>query len=345
MESGANYELSEVLDTYLLPLRRIENIISEKPNGNILVEAPLGFKELGLELVRYLGKKGFNASLSGRNTWGSCDFSLSGNYDFIIHLGHALPPNILHIINNNLKIERHDHGDIVVIRVNDGTNILFSPAYYKPQPELLNKLEDSIQSFVKDNPNIMVTYALPYKFYAHHIASSFKLKIAPNPITGCFVGFPIPNSILFVGSGYFYPLTFKFLKPHITVYLLDIFRGVLEDIEYVYRKYLSMKVKAINEFISAKRVGIIVSRKPGQQRLDLVNSLIIKLRDLGKEVIIVDADEVSPDVVNNLPVNAVVNTACPRVGIDDLDRFMKPIVNAGDVLRQNILDLNNLLSW
>ncbi|MDT7862821.1 MAG: diphthamide synthesis protein, partial [Vulcanisaeta sp.] len=83
----------------------------------------------------------------------------------------------------------------------------------------------------------------------------------------------------------------------------------------------------------------------GQLRRDLVEPLIDRLREMNKEVVIIDADEVSPDVVNNLPVDAVVNTACPRVGIDDLDRFAKPVINVGDLLKRNILDLNNLLIW
>ncbi len=66
---------------------------------------------------------------------------------------------------------------------------------------------------------------------------------------------------------------------------------------------------------------------------------------MGKEFVVIDLNEVSPDYINNLPVDAVVNTACPRIGIDDLDRFAKPVINAGDVLKVNTLDLSNLLVW
>ncbi len=106
-----------------------------------------------------------------------------------------------------------------------------------------------------------------------------------------------------------------------------------------------MKVKAIQDFDNARSVGIIISRKPGQYRPDLIEALINRLRRLGKEFVIIDLNEVSPDYVNNLPVDAVVNTACPRIGIDDLDRFTKSVVNAGDVLKVNSRDLSNLLVW
>ncbi|MFB6471210.1 MAG: diphthamide synthesis protein [Vulcanisaeta sp. AZ3] len=228
--------------------------------------------------------------------------------------------------------------------MNDRPSILLIPIYYKLQPELVRRAEDLVRNFVK-RFDITVAYALPYMLYARHIAETFGLRLMSKPITGCFVEPPIPNSILFIGSGYFYPLTFKFLKPSVNVYLLDVFRSVIEDVEHIYRKYLSMKVKAIDEFRKARRVGIMVSRKPGQYRLDLVEPLMKRLRELGKDCIIIDTDEVSPDVINNLPVDAVINTACPRIGIDDLDRIMKPLVNASDALKRNMLDLDNLLIW
>ncbi|ADY00508.1 MAG: diphthamide synthesis protein [Vulcanisaeta sp.] len=340
-----NGELTEILDTYLLPLKSIEEVINENRNAKILIETPLGFKNVGLEVVRYLSNKGFRAYLSGQNVWGTCDFSVSNDYQYIIHLGHALPPNIFRIINNNYRLERQELNDAVIIRIKNGPTVLFSAIYYEPKPDLLDKLREPVNNIIKSNPNALITYALPYKLYAYSIAKTLNARIAPGPITGCFVQFPIPNTILFIGSGYFYPLTFKLLKPQTTVYSIDIFRGIIEDVDYIYRKYLTMKVKAIHEFNNAKFVGIVISRKPGQYRLDLIEPLINRLKKLGKGYVIIDLNEVSPDYINNLPVDAVINTACPRIGIDDLDRFIKPVVNAGDILKLNVLDLNNLLVW
>jgi 2-(3-amino-3-carboxypropyl)histidine synthase len=338
-------ELFEVAGAYLLPLRGIEDTVNKKAGTKVLIETPLGFKDAGLELSRYFSNKGLDTHLSGRNVWGSCDFSLVRDYDYVIHLGHALPPNILRTIITNFRAVIDKRGVVTVLNIRDGPHVILAPIYYKPQPELLSRLKSIVNDLIKANPNPVVTYALPYLLYARTIAKEFELKIASEPITGCFIGFPIPDTVLFIGSGYFYPLTFKFLRPQTVVYLLDVFRGVVEDIEHVYRRYLAMKVRSIEEFRKAKRVGVVLSRKPGQLRRDLVEPLIDRLREMNKEVVIIDADEVSPDVVNNLPVDAVVNTACPRVGIDDLDRFAKPVINVGDLLKRNILDLNNLLIW
>ncbi|WP_243678471.1 diphthamide synthesis protein [Vulcanisaeta distributa] len=299
-----------------------------------------------MEVVRYLNNKGYRTYLSGQNVWGACDFSVVNNYQYVIHLGHALPPNIFRIISNNFRVRRRGgSGDVIIIEVENGPTVLFSAIYYEPKPELLSRARDVLNDLVKSGINPFIAYSLPYKLYAHEIAEMLNAPMAPDPITGCFIQFSIPNTVLFISSGYFYPLTFKFLRPQTTVYLFDVFRGTLENVDTVYRRYLAMKVKAIQDFNNAKLVGIAISRKPGQYRPDLVEALINRLRRLGKDFVIIDLNEVSPDYVNNLPVDAVVNTACPRIGIDDLDRFMKPVVNAGDVLKVNSLDLNNLLVW
>lgn len=269
-----------------------------------------------------------------------------GDYQYVIHLGHALPPNIFRIIGSNFRLRRSEFNDVIIVEIENGPTVLFSAIYYEPKPELLSKAKDVLSNFIRSGINPFIAYSLPYKLYAHEIAKILNAPIAPGPITGCFIQFPIPNTILFIGSGYFYPLTFKLLRPQTTVYLFDVFRGgVIENVDNVYRRYLAMKVKAIQDFDNARSVGIIISRKPGQYRPDLIEALINRLRRLGKEFVIIDLNEVSPDYVNNLPVDAVVNTACPRIGIDDLDRFTKSVVNAGDVLKVNSRDLSNLLVW
>lgn len=70
-------DLTELLGAYLVPLKGIEEILSRGDKGSkLLVETPLGFKNVGLEVVRYLNNKGYRAYLSGQNVWGACDFSV-----------------------------------------------------------------------------------------------------------------------------------------------------------------------------------------------------------------------------------------------------------------------------
>jgi len=317
--------LTKVKD-YLVPMDDIGAVLVGL--RRILVEVPLGLRELGVAMARELESKGFEVHMSGRNAWGSCDFTVTKDHDAVLHLGHALPPNILRIIRVNMKITKElEAGEVSRWVLGDGSRIILSPAYYNPIEDLVRKAS----SLARDVGDSLLAYALPYRLYAEEIAKEVGMRVAPAPMTGCFVGYPAGSKVIVVGGGYFYGLTFKLMRPETKVYLLDVFRSRLEDLDQAYRIIVARKLKHLDDARSARSFGVIVSTKPGQARWDLAARVIEKLRNSGREAIIIEADEVSPDLVNNLPVDAVVNTACPRIGFDDLDRFLKPVINPWDV--------------
>jgi 2-(3-amino-3-carboxypropyl)histidine synthase len=72
----------------------------------------------------------------------------------------------------------------------------------------------------------------------------------------------------------------------------------------------------------AAAFGIIVGRKPGQNRYALAQ----RLTSLGRTAFLVFMDEVSPAELLNLGFPAYVNTACPRLAYDDQIRFPVPVL-------------------
>ena len=73
----------------------------------------------------------------------------------------------------------------------------------------------------------------------------------------------------------------------------------------------------------AKTVGIIVSSKTGQQRMELARRLV----SLSQQAVIITMSEVSPDELLNLGFACYVNTACPRIAYDDQVRFPVPVLS------------------
>ena len=55
-----------------------------------------------------------------------------------------------------------------------------------------------------------------------------------------------------------------------------------------------------------------------------VEKLLQKLRN--KRGYLLALDHVSPDLIDFYPVDAFVNTACPRIAIDDSVRYAKPLI-------------------
>ena len=81
-------------------------------------------------------------------------------------------------------------------------------------------------------------------------------------------------------------------------------------------------------FLNSKKVGILVSLKPGQERLKEALKLSKKLE---KEAYLFLFNNISPAEFENFPqIGSWVNTACPR-----LDMESNKIVNA-DVVDNNL---------
>lgn len=79
-----------------------------------------------------------------------------------------------------------------------------------------------------------------------------------------------------------------------------------------------LKVK----FKEAKNIGIIVSTKPGQFQLELARKLAKKYN-----AYIFVTNEVNEMINNFTFIDFWINTACPRIAIDDAEKFDKPMLN------------------
>ena len=77
----------------------------------------------------------------------------------------------------------------------------------------------------------------------------------------------------------------------------------------------------------------MISTKFGQYDPKTAEMLKIELSRKEKNVTIITADEISPDSLNNFKeVDIFVNTACPRLAIDDAIRFNNSILLPKEIL-------------
>jgi len=83
---------------------------------------------------------------------------------------------------------------------------------------------------------------------------------------------------------------------------------------------------AIARAMDAKSFGIIVGAKRLQMRLDLAEALCQKAKKRNLDAHIIFMNEVKPAQLAEFKVDAFVNTACPRITIDDVALFKKPVL-------------------
>jgi len=74
--------------------------------------------------------------------------------------------------------------------------------------------------------------------------------------------------------------------------------------------------------MDAKKWGIIIGMKSGQQRLELAKHL----KELAGDAVLISIKEVTPERLLAFKVDAFVSTACPRIAIDEVGRFPAPVL-------------------
>lgn len=138
------------------------------------------------------------------------------------------------------------------------------------------------------------------------------------------------DAFLYIGSGNFHPLGLA-LKTEKPVYFLNIEKNKLENLKELKEKFLKQRYAAIALAKDAKTFGILVSVKPGQMNLKLAKEIKNKLESDGKKAYILAFNEIKPEKLEGFDLDCYINTACPRIAIDNRIEFKKPILNSDEI--------------
>ena len=150
----------------------------------------------------------------------------------------------------------------------------------------------------------------------------------PGQVLGCNYSGDDPSigHYLFLGSGDFHPIG---LVRHTgkTLALLDPYDGGASEMSFErIERILRQRMGLIFSVDDAKNFGILIGEKPGQMRRNLAIRMKKLLEKHGKKGYLLALDHVGPDLIDFYPVDAFVNTACPRIAIDDAVKYAKPLI-------------------
>lgn len=144
------------------------------------------------------------------------------------------------------------------------------------------------------------------------------------------------DAYLYIGDGRFHPLALVYAQKKVDVIkevICDDPIGnkmtilTIKDIE----KTLQKQKAGLTKFLSSQKIGVIITLKPGQEQLN--NSFSIEKKYPNKKFYYFIDDKISFDQLENFPfIDVWVNTACPRIGLDDQEMFRGGVVNLRDVL-------------
>ena len=88
----------------------------------------------------------------------------------------------------------------------------------------------------------------------------------------------------------------------------------------------SRRFAAIQGARDAQSFLVIVCSKIGQNRSELADRMVAMLREHGRTAHKVVIEEINPNALMSYQVDAFVNTACPRIAMDDAARYPKPML-------------------
>ena len=154
---------------------------------------------------------------------------------------------------------------------------------------------------------------------------------------------------LYVGDGKFHPLALVYAQKDSSAIKEIVSDDPLgkkmiimdqNDIKIILRRYRGSLLK----FLQARKVGVISTIKPGQEQLRPSFSLERKFPD--KKFYYFLDDTISFSQLENFNfIDVWINTACPRIGFDDQEKFQRGVLNLNDAFHaEEILSQDSILN-
>ncbi|MBU3896639.1 MAG: diphthamide biosynthesis enzyme Dph2 [Nanoarchaeota archaeon] len=265
------------------------------------LQIPDGLKTKALEIADELG----DVVISCESCYGSCDIredeaKLLG-CDEIVHYGHSK------MIDSDIKVEyvekRESYDPTEAL---GKLNIKFNKIGLISAVQFLDSLD--IAKKVLGNRAILGGQVL-----GCDVSNAEKIVDKVD----CF---------LFIGSGKFHAIGVA-LKTGKPVFILNVEHNRIEEVDV--RLFEKQRIAAQVISRDAKVWGILVSTKLGQMNIKLAKQVRDKLKP--KKSYILSMDEIRPEKLEGIKVDAYVNTACPRIAIENRTDFGKPILNPDEI--------------
>lgn len=293
----------------------------------VAVQVPAGLTRGARELADTLRREGqVDVVLVGRACFGACDFPSPDEVpgvEALVVLGHSPIPNVRLSLPTYFVEMRHPGGDV---------EALAATLAESPLPRRLG-LVASVQHLDLVGPIEAAARSRGFEF----ISGSGDHRLAyPVQALGCNytsaeqVASRV-DGFLFLGTGEFHPrgLALAVDRP---VWALDPLTGELAppiDRARLIRDRLLM----IAQCQGARKWGVLVSTFAGQDRSPTALALIRKARARGREAEAIVFGRLDPADLVGRDFDAYVNTACPRIALDDAGLYSRPMLTPPEFLQ------------
>jgi 2-(3-amino-3-carboxypropyl)histidine synthase len=312
------------MDGFDFEEERIKQEIIRQNAKRVLLQMPEGLKPEAPRLAKTVEMAGAVPIVAGDPCYGACDLAVSEaeelGVDLIIHFGHA----------RMLKHER-----IPTIYMEARATVKVEEAVVYAIPLLKDYEKVGLATTVQHVQMIDVVRELLVRAgKTVEVGDTGRLP-HPGQVIGCDftnVKAMVVDAFLFVGGGKFHALGVALATSKPTI-VADPYAGSAYSVHEEVYKILKQRYASIEEASHANSFGILVGLKPGQKHIESALKVKGALEKMGKSAFILAVREFRPDVLAEFPsVEAYVNTACPRISLDDASRFKKPVLTVPEFM-------------
>ncbi len=294
---------------------RLLEVIRGRDAKTVGLQFPVGFRTKAVELAQEIeAKAGVTCLVSADPSFGACDIA-EMNVDLIVHLGHAPMPHLRYNRVFFYDLPGPPLTDLAFVDAAEPmlpkrVGLLTTTQFRGWLTQIKEHLEKAGHEIRIGEPDRRVAYAGQLLGCDYHTA-----EVVRDDVDG----------YLYIGTGDFHPIGVAFLtdKP---IVIADPERGSARTLADLKDRILRQRFAAIATAKDARTFGIIVSRKVGQVRMDMARDLKALAEKHGLQASIFLMDLVSPDFLEGYRVEAWVNTACPRIAIEDVLQYQKPLL-------------------
>ncbi|HLD58634.1 MAG TPA: diphthamide biosynthesis enzyme Dph2 [archaeon] len=291
----------------------------------VLLQIPEGLKTRNLEIAQELQNK-TNATIVSTidPCFGACGLAETEakqiNADLIVHLGHSrfFSPE---------------------------TKTIFVPLSYLLESKKLKELASNSVQILKKNSvkKISLCTTLQYLEYLPLLKKEFEKSgikaetakgknLSEGQVLGCNYSGVSKNTdaVVFFGDGLFHALGIAFSSKN-RVFTMNPMNNEVKALEGEKELFLKKRFALIEKAMNAEKIGIILSGKKGQFKMQKALELRELVEKHKKKAFLFIADLIKPDYLLGIDADAFVCTACPRIAIDDASAFKKPLLNPSEL--------------
>ncbi len=291
----------------------------------ILLQFPEGLKQKALEHAKRLEEEGNEVFISASPTFGACDLALDEakniKADKLVHFGHGE----FHHVDFNVEYVPYEM--TVKLDILEETLPLlknYTKIGLVTTIQHIHQIGDVKAFYEKAGKTVII--GKPYGFAKEM-----------GQILGCDIGSASTidrqvDAFVYFGGGVFHPLgavlatTKPFIVAEPFTHRVEVMDGYREST----RKQSRGKIMRA---IEAKRFAVMVSTKNGQHNMALGRLLKEKIERSGFTAGIIVANSFDFESLDNMrEFDAFVNTACPRIAVDDPKRIRKPLLSANELM-------------